>query len=130
MFVQRDVCLLRLTQTLACHKIPLDTPDVLVILEQMISSLEDEFGTYLESGATEGLLLHLFFCRVPEWRQSIRVKDEARVYIERQFPYELSVCRWAISKVNQQGILPLPDEEAYNLLGILKQIDIFINIGE
>ena len=130
MFVQRDVCLLRLTQTLACHKIPLDTPDVLVILEHMLSSLENAFGTSLESGATEGLLLHLFFCRVPERQQSIRVKDEASAYIERQFPHELSVCRQAISKVNQRCILPLPDEEAYNLLGILKQIDIFINIGE
>ena len=96
----------------------------------MISSLEDTFGTSLESGATEGLLLHLFFCRASEWWQSIRVKAEARAYIERQFPHELSVCRRAMRKANQQGILPLPDEEAYNLLGIRKQIDIFINRGE
>ena len=129
MLVQRDVCLLRLTQTLASQKVPLDTPDILMILEHMLSFLEDAFETSLESGATEGLLLHLFFCRVPEWRHSLRVKGEARKYLERQFPHELSVCQRAIYKVNQQCILPLPDEEAYNLLGILKQIDIFINIG-
>jgi len=38
---------------------------------------------------------------------------------------ELGICRRALQVLSAQIARPLPDEEAYNIVGILRQVDIF-----
>jgi transcriptional regulatory protein LevR len=130
MVVQRDVWLNRLTRTLASRSIPLDPPNILARLEQMLTSLEHELGENLENGCAAGLLLHLLFSCLSQRQDAIQVKTQAREYLEQRFPRELALCIHAINTINQDFPVPLPTDEAYNLLGIFKHIDIFINIGE
>ena len=77
MFTQRDQWLLKLKQTLAHHRIPLNPPNALVLLEQMLCSLEHEFGEPLDSGSTAGVLLHLLFSCVPERRRIYPGKERS-----------------------------------------------------
>jgi transcriptional regulatory protein LevR len=129
MFEQRRRLIKQLTQTLAYHRISLDPPDAFYLLMQMVNSLEQKLHMPLDNGSLTGLLLHLFWSRMPENQKKMWVKQEARLYIEQTFPYELSVCLQAIRTLNQQFLLPLSEDEAYNVLGILMQVDIFIDIG-
>ncbi len=127
MLVQRDLWLHRITQTLAAHHISLHPPDLLLTLEHMLTSLELELGERLESGTTAALLLHLLFSCTAQ--RTLSVKPEARAYLEQRFPRDLACCMQAIEGVKQRLPFPFAQEEAYNLLGILKQVDIFLYIG-
>jgi transcriptional regulatory protein LevR len=127
MLVQRDLWLHRITQALAAHHISLNPPDILLTLERMLTSLELELGESLESGTTAALLLHLLFSCTT--RHTLSVKPEARAYLEQRFPRDLACCIAAMNAINQRVPFPFPEEEAYNLLGILKQVDIFLYIG-
>jgi hypothetical protein len=125
---QRDFWLSTIKEVLAAHQIPLESPDILVILSRLLASLECELGESLESGVIAALVLHLLFSRTGT--RAIHVKPEARSYLHRQFPYEFMCCAHAIHVANQHLLLPIPLDEAYNLLGIFKRIDIFLTIGE
>jgi hypothetical protein len=93
----------------------------------MLTSLELELGERLESGTTAALLLHLLFSCTAQ--RTLSVKPEARAYLEQRFPRDLACCMQAIEGVKQRLPFPFAQEEAYNLLGILKQVDIFLYIG-
>ena len=46
--------------------------------------------------------------------------------IEQLFARDLSICRRALHILGDQLARPIPDEEAYNIVGILRQVDILI----
>jgi transcriptional regulatory protein LevR len=48
-----------------------------------------------------------------------------RQQVEQLFARELSICRRALHILSTQITRTLPDEEAYNIVGILRQVDIF-----
>jgi transcriptional antiterminator len=52
-----------------------------------------------------------------------------RTQVEQLFARELSICRHALHILSGQIARPIPDEEAYNIVGILRQVDIFIVEG-
>ena len=58
------------------------------------------------------------------------VSETVRRQVEQQFPRELSICRQALHILSSQIARSLPDEEAYNIVGILRQVDIFAVDGE
>jgi hypothetical protein len=53
------------------------------------------------------------------------VSQTVRERVEQQFARELGICRRAWQILSAQIARPLPDEEAYNIVGILRQVDIF-----
>lgn len=125
---QCDFWLTTLQEMLTARQFPLEPPDILVILSRLLASLERELGESLESGVIAALVLHLLFSCTGT--RGIHVKPEARSYLHRQFPHELMCCVHAIHVANRDLHLSIPLNEAYNLLGIFKRIDIFLFIGE
>ncbi|MBV9614641.1 MAG: hypothetical protein JO031_04190, partial [Ktedonobacteraceae bacterium] len=53
------------------------------------------------------------------------VSETVRSRIGQQYAHELRVCCSALQVLSTQIARPLPDEEAYNIVGILRQVDIF-----
>jgi hypothetical protein len=49
-----------------------------------------------------------------------------RSQVEQLCSRELSICRRALHILSAQIARSIPDEEAYNIVGILRQVDIFI----
>lgn len=130
MSIQRVVLLLNLTQTLARFHVTLQPSDALIIIEQMIAFIESKLEEMLDIETMTGLLFHLACSQIPERQKSTPLSDSAYRSIERRFQWELQLCLQAIRDGNQQLAHPIPDEEAYNILGILKQVDIFIEVEE
>jgi hypothetical protein len=54
------------------------------------------------------------------------VSESVRRQVEQQFPRDLGICRRALHILSTQVARPLPDEEVYNIVGILRQVDIFL----
>ena len=92
----------------------------------MIELIEVEVGETFEIEVLAGFILHIA-CTLERGVQQKGplVSEKVRTQIEQQFPRELSICRHALQILSSQVARPLPDEEAYNIVGILRQVDIF-----
>ena len=101
------------------------------LIERMIELIEVEVGETFEIDVLAGLVLHLA-CVLERDTQprGMLVSETVRQQVEQQFPRELSICRQALHILSTQIARTLPDEEAYNIVGILRQVDIFAVDGE
>jgi transcriptional regulatory protein LevR len=92
----------------------------------MIEMIEIEVGETFDIEVLAGLILHLA-CILERGTQQkgMLVSDTVRQRVEQQFARELSICRHALQILSTQVMRILPDEEAYNIVGILRQVDIF-----
>jgi transcriptional regulator with AAA-type ATPase domain/transcriptional regulatory protein LevR len=97
------------------------------LIDSMIDLIEVEVGETFDLEVLAGLMLHLA-CILDRGIQHVRmlVNDTVRKQVEQQFSRELSICRRALQILSAQVARPLPDEEAYNIVGILRQVDIFL----
>ncbi len=97
------------------------------LIERMIELIEVEVGETFEIEVLAGLILHLA-CILERGTppKGLLVSETVRTQVEQQFPRELSICRQALQILSAQIARSLPDEEAYNIVGILRQVDIFI----
>ena len=93
----------------------------------MIELIEIEVGETFEIEVLAGLILHLA-CILERGIQQkeMLVSETIRLRVEQQFSRELAICRHALQVLSSQVARTLPDEEAYNIVGILRQVDIFI----
>ena len=98
------------------------------LIERMIELIEVEVGETFEIEVLAGFILHIA-CVLERGVQhkGMLVSDRVRIQVEQQFPRELSICRHALQILGSQVARPLPDEEAYNIVGILRQVDIFFS---
>jgi transcriptional regulatory protein LevR len=96
------------------------------LIERMIELIEVEVGETFDIDVLAGLILHLA-CILERGTQlkGMPVSETVRIQVAQQFPRELSICRRALQILSAQIARPLPDEEAYNIVGILRQVDIF-----
>ncbi len=125
-FTQRADLMREITSTLSQRMIFLNPKRVLPLIDRMIELIEVEVGETFDIDVLAGLVLHLA-CILERGMQQrgLLVSDAIRLQIERQFARELSICRHALQILSTQVARPLPDEEAYNIVGILRQVDIF-----
>jgi len=98
------------------------------LIDHMIELIEVEVGETFDIDVLAGLMLHLA-CILERGIQhkGVLVSETVRTQVGQQFPRELSICRRALQVLSTQIARPLPDEEAYNIVGILRQVDIFIS---
>jgi PRD domain len=127
MFTRRAALLTSLAQTLSRHQVLSNPLEVLTYLAQKLLFLENSLRISLDDSAWSGILLHLVMSLFSEKQKGIYIRREAREYIDRNFSPELLLCFQAIWETNQCLSSTLPDEEAYNILGIFKKLDIFID---
>jgi len=123
---QRSDLLHEITHTLNQRLLFLNPTRVLPLIERMIELIEVEVGETFDTEVLAGLLLHLacILERGPQ-QKTFLVSETIRKQIEQQYARELDICRRAWQLLSNQIARPLPDEEAYNIVGILRQIDIF-----
>lgn len=128
-FTQRADLVRQITATLGQHMMFLNPARAMPLIERMIELIEVEVGETFEIEVLAGLMLHLA-CILERGTQhkGMLVSDTVRTLVEQQFPRELSICRGALQVLSSQVARPLPDEEAYNIVGILRQVDIFITL--
>ncbi len=100
---------------------------VMPLIDSMIDLIEVEVGETFDIEVLAGLMLHLA-CILDRGIQHVGmlVSDTVREQVGQQFPRELGICRRALQILSAQVARPLPDEEAYNIVGILRQVDIFL----
>ena len=117
----------QITQTLNQRMLFLNPVRAIPLIDKMIELIEVEVGETFDIEVLAGLMLHLA-CILERGIQhtGLLVSDAVRTLVEQQFPRDLSVCRGALQVLSAQVARPLPDEEAYNIVGILRQVDIFI----
>ncbi|MGB8343681.1 MAG: sigma 54-interacting transcriptional regulator [Ktedonobacteraceae bacterium] len=117
----------QITQTLNQRMLFLNPARAIPLIDKMIELIEVEVGETFDIEVLTGLMLHLA-CILERGIQhtGMLVSDAVRTLVEQQFPRDLSVCRGALQVLSAQVARPLPDEEAYNIVGILRQVDIFI----
>ncbi|MFL5626170.1 MAG: sigma 54-interacting transcriptional regulator [Ktedonobacteraceae bacterium] len=115
-----------ISHTLSQRLLFLNPVRAMPLIEHMIELIEVEVGETFEIEVLAGLMLHLA-CILERGLQhkGMLVSEAVHMQIEQQFPRELSICRRALQVLSTQVARPLPDEEAYNIVGILRQVDIF-----
>jgi len=115
-----------ITSTLNQRMIFLNPVRVMPLIEKMIELVEVEVGETFEIEVLAGLVLHLA-CILERDTQprGMLVSANVRQQVEQLFARELSICRSALQILSTQVARTLPDEEAYNIVGILRQVDIF-----
>ena len=125
-FTQRTDLIREITYTLGQRLLFLNPTRAVPLIERMIELIEVEVGETFEIEVLAGFVLHIA-CVLERGIQhkGILVSDKVRMQVEQQFPRELSICRHALQILSSQVARPLPDEEAYNIVGILRQVDIF-----
>jgi transcriptional regulatory protein LevR len=125
-FMQRADLMREISHTLSEHLLFLNPVRAVPLIEHMIELIEVEVGETFELEVLAGLVLHLA-CIMEQGVQhlGLLVSETVRILVERQFSRELSICRRALQVLSAQMARPLPDEEAYNIVGILRQVDIF-----
>ena len=127
-FAQRADLIREISYTLSQRLIFLNPLRVLPLIDKMIELIEVEVGETFDIDVLAGLILHLACILERGIQQKGHlISEEVILLIERQFARELSICRHALHILSTQVARPLPDEEAYNLVGILRQVDIFAN---
>ncbi|HEY0757523.1 MAG TPA: sigma 54-interacting transcriptional regulator [Ktedonobacteraceae bacterium] len=116
--------------TLSQRLLFLNPTRIMPLIERMIELIEVEVGETFEIDVLAGLVLHLA-CVLERDTQprGMLVSESIRQLVEQQFPRELSICRQALHILSTQLARTLPDEEAYNIVGILRQVDIFVVDG-
>ncbi len=130
-FTQRADLMREISYTLSQRLIFLNPVRVMPLIERMIELIEVEVGETFEIEVLAGLILHLA-CILERGMHSkgMLVSETVRTQVEQQFSRELSTCRQALQILSAQLACPLPDEEAYNIVGILRQVDIFVVEGK
>ena len=125
-FTQRTDLIREITYTLSQRLLFLNPTRAVPLIERMIELIEVEVGETFEIEVLAGFILHIA-CVLERGIQQkgMLVSDKVRMQVEQQFPRELSICRHALQILGSQVARPLPDEEAYNIVGILRQVDIF-----
>lgn len=125
-FQRREELMREIAHTLGQRMLFLNAELALPLVLRMIELIEVEVGESFEIDVLAGLMLHLA-CIMERGVQhmSILVGETVRAQVEHQFPRDLSICRHALQILSEQITRPLPDEEAYNIVGILRQVDIF-----
>jgi transcriptional regulator with AAA-type ATPase domain/transcriptional regulatory protein LevR len=115
-----------ITNTLSQSLLFLNPARAMPLIEHMIELIEVEVGETFDIEVLAGLMLHLA-CILERGIQhkGILVSEIVRIQVGQQFPRELGICRRALQVLSAQIARPLPDEEAYNIVGILRQVDIF-----
>ncbi len=125
---RRDL-LLQITASLSQRLMFLNPVRALPLVESMIELIEVEVGESFDIDVLAGLILHLA-CILERERGTLAhrllVSDTMRSQIDLNFVRELGICRAALHILSEQIGRSLPDEEAYNIVGILRQIDLFI----
>ena len=125
---QRSELVREISHTLSQRLLFLNPTRAMPLIDHMIELIEVEVGETFDIEVLAGLMLHLA-CILERGIQhtGMLVSDTVRTQVEQLFPRELSICRRALHILSAQIARPLPDEEAYNIVGILRQIDIFIS---
>jgi transcriptional regulatory protein LevR len=126
MFTQRADLMREISHTLSQRLLFLNPARAMPLIERMIELIEVEVGETFDIDVLAGLILHLaVFLERGIQLKGMPVSDTVRIQVGQQFPRELSICRSALQILSTQIARPLPDEEAYNIVGILRQVDIF-----
>lgn len=130
-FTRRADLMREISFTLSQRLIFLNPVRVMPLIERMIELIEVEVGETFEIEVLAGLILHLA-CVLERGTQprGMLVSETVRTQVEQLFARELSICRRALHILGGQIARPIPDEEAYNIVGILRQVDIFILEGK
>jgi transcriptional regulatory protein LevR len=125
-FTQRADLMREISHTLSRQLLFLNPVRAIPLIERMIELIEVEVGETFDIDVLAGLILHLA-CILERGTQpkGMLVSETVRMQVEQQFPRVLSICRRALQILSAQIARPLPDEEAYNIVGILRQVDIF-----
>jgi transcriptional regulator with AAA-type ATPase domain/transcriptional regulatory protein LevR len=126
-FSQRSDLIREISHTMNQRLLFLNPMRVLPMIESMIEMIEVEVGETFDIEVLAGLVLHLA-CILERSTQpkGYLVSPGMRSRVEHQFARELLICRRAWQVLSTQIGRPLPDEEAYNIVGILRQVDIFL----
>ena len=124
---QRTELVREISHTLSQRLLFLNPARAIPLIDHMIELIEVEVGETFDIEVLAGLMLHLA-CILERGIQhkGMLVSETVRTQVEQLFPRELSICRRALQILSTQVARPLPDEEAYNIVGILRQVDIFI----
>ncbi|HEY4387533.1 MAG TPA: sigma 54-interacting transcriptional regulator [Ktedonobacteraceae bacterium] len=114
-----------LSHTLSQRLLFLNPVRALPLIEQAIEQIEYEVGETFDIDVLAGLLLHLI-CVLEQGREGVRViHEKIRVCVQQKYGHELEICLRAWNRLSKQIGRSLPEDEAYNIVGILKQMDIF-----
>lgn len=125
-FAQRTDLLHEIAHTLDQRLLFLNTTRVLPLIERMIELIEVEVGETFEIEVLTGLILHLACVlerSIPPGR--LAANETLQNQIKQHYSRELEICRRAWQTLGTQVGRSLPEEEAYNIVGILRQVDIF-----
>jgi transcriptional regulator with AAA-type ATPase domain/transcriptional regulatory protein LevR len=116
-----------ISRTLGQRLLFLNPTRVMPLIDSMIDLIEVEVGETFDLEVLAGLMLHLA-CILDQGMQTagMLVSESVRRQVEQQFPRDLGICRRALHILSTQVARPLPDEEVYNIVGILRQVDIFL----
>lgn len=130
-FARRADLMQEIMFTLSQRLLFLNPTRIMPLIEKMIELIEVEVGETFEMEVLAGLVLHLA-CILERDTQprGMLVSETVRQQVEQLFARELSICRRALHILSTQIARALPDEEAYNIVGILRQVDIFAVDGE
>ncbi|OLB33743.1 MAG: hypothetical protein AUH05_16770 [Ktedonobacter sp. 13_2_20CM_53_11] len=125
---QRSELVREITHTLSQSLLFLNPARAMPLIDHMIELIEVEVGETFDIDVLAGLMLHLA-CILERGIQhkGVLVSETVRTQVGQQFPRELSICHRALQILSAQIARPLPDEEAYNIVGILRQVDIFMS---
>lgn len=125
-FARRADLMREISSTLSQRLLFLNPARIMPLIERMIELIEVEVGETFEIEVLAGLVLHLA-CILERDTQpkGMLVSETVRQQVEQLFARELSICRRALHILSTQIARTLPDEEAYNIVGILRQVDIF-----
>ena len=126
-FTRRADLVREITTTLAQSLMFLNPARAMPLIDRMIELIEAEVGETFDIEVLAGLMLHLACILERGLQKGMLVSDSVRALVEEQYPRELHICRRALHILSSQVARPLPDEEAYNIVGILRQVDIFID---
>ncbi len=122
----RDQLMQEIVHTLEQRMLFLNPSLVLPLILHTIELIEVEVGETFELDVLAGLMLHLA-CILERGVQQrgLLISENIRAQVEQLFARDLSICRHALQILSSRVARPLPDEEAYNIVGILRQVDIF-----
>lgn len=126
-FTRRADLVREITATLSQSLMFLNPARAMPLIDRMIELIEAEVGETFDIEVLAGLMLHLACILERGLQKGMLVSDSVRALVEEQYPRELRICRRALQILSSQVARPLPDEEAYNIVGILRQVDIFID---
>jgi transcriptional regulator with AAA-type ATPase domain/transcriptional regulatory protein LevR len=127
--MRRGDLLRQITTSLSQQLMFLNPVRALPLIVSMIELIEVEVGESFDVDVLVGLILHLACIlergTLDALSSRLLVSNVMRSQVELLFPRDLGICRAALRILSEQIGRPLPDEEAYNIVGILRQVDLF-----